>query len=46
MKTGYDVYAKPSKEYVLEDGERIIGFRAAGYSSTHAAYLNFQFIIG
>lgn len=46
VKTGYDTYAKPSKEYVLEEGERIIGFRAAGYSNTHAAYLNFQFIIG
>jgi hypothetical protein len=46
LKTGYNFESKASQEYILEPGERIIGFRASGYSATHAAFYNFQFVIG
>lgn len=41
FQSGYNTGDRASKEYLLEEGERIIGFRASGYSATHAAYYNF-----
>lgn len=46
LQTHYNFESKRSKEVRLEADERIIGFVAASYSQTHAAYYDFQFVIG
>lgn len=45
LETGYAFHGKPSQVHILADNERIVGFRARGYSGTHAAYHDFQFVI-
>ena len=47
LETGYkDAYSKNSKEVILEDDERIVGFKSRLRTNGFADHNDFQFIIG